>query len=255
MIDNTFKDSDEFKSFIEQAKKDKKSRHLHTRSQKQLMLYLSELFSHDCAVSEIAGVLGGRNDLMHFAFDGRSAVFEFFFSPSQVPQDLHLLEQSKAEIKIAILLDKEINYKLADEYFHKKPDTFPHLWLSDLLIESRKKYYLIILHNLLSLSNVKKSSNWNVSMLEQKMDDSSKVIKVNNISELDSALSSYSGKTVTGKYDFSGMSLDENLPKMFEEAQKNINATPVSFSVGITKIESTSISLPSNIKGNITVQY
>ena len=68
---------------------------------------------------------------MQFAFNGRRVVFEFFFSPSQVPQDLRLLEQAKADVKIAILLDSAINSKLADEYFHKKPDHFPFLWLSD----------------------------------------------------------------------------------------------------------------------------
>lgn len=255
MNSNISYNDDEFKNFVEQAKKDKQGKHLHTRSQKQLILYLNELFPHDYAISEVAGVLGGRNDLMHFAFDGRSAVFEFFFSPSQVPQDLRLLEQSKAEIKIAILLDKEINHRLADEYFHKKPNPFPYLWLSQLLVESRKKCCLIMLHKLLSLPNVKEPSKWNISMPTATTEESSKVIDVNSVSELITALSPQTGEAVTGKYTFSGMSLDENLSEMFKDAQENINATPVSFSVGITKIGGTSISLPSDIDGDITVQY
>jgi hypothetical protein len=255
MFGNTFKDSDEFKDFVEQAKKDKKGRHLHTRAQKQLTLYLNELYPYDYTTSEIAGVLGGRNDSMHFAFDEHCAVFEFFFSPSQVPQDLRLLEQANANIKIAILLDKEINPKLASEYFHKKPNPFPFLWLSDLLIASRKKWCLLKLHKLMKLPDIKTPFRYSLFMPTRTRPLASKIITVenNDFSGLISALSST--ESLRGIYDFSGTSLVEALPEMFQKIQDNLEGTPVSFTVGITSIESTSISSSSDIKGNITVQY
>src|SRR5260221_884358 len=250
MYSNAPKDSNEFKDFVEQARKDKKGRILHTRAQKQLALYLNDLYSQDYTAPEIAGVLGGRNDLMQFAFDGHCAAFEFFFSRSQVPQDLRLLEQSKADIKIAILLDKEINPKLASEYFHKKPDPFPCLWLSNLLMASQKKFCLIQLHKILYLPDIKTPFRYSLFMPKL-----TRPLANDKVMSSLSSLASASGEAINGKYNFSGMSLEEALPEMFQEIQDNLNGVPVSFTVGITSIEGTSISAPSKIKGNITVQY
>ncbi len=146
---NLVKLTKEFDDFTELAKKDKAGRRLHSLVEKQLTLFLTRLYPNDCAVAEVSGVLGGRNDLMQFAFNGRRIVFELFFSPSQVPQDLRLLEQAKADIKIAILLDREVNPKLAAEYFHKKPDSFPYLWLSYLMVPSREKFGQALLRELI----------------------------------------------------------------------------------------------------------
>jgi hypothetical protein len=94
---------------------------------------LAKIYPEDCPVSEVSGIPGGRNDLILFSFTGRSIVFELFFSPSRVSQDLRLLELSNADIKIAILLDDEVNPKLSTEYFRKKPDHFPYIWLKWLM--------------------------------------------------------------------------------------------------------------------------
>jgi hypothetical protein len=91
-------------------------------------------------VPEVSGVLGGRNDLIQFFFNGRRVVFELFFSPSQVPQDLRLLELAQADVRIAVLLDKQIDPKLATEYCRKKPDHFPYLWLSRVLLPQYETY-------------------------------------------------------------------------------------------------------------------
>jgi hypothetical protein len=37
---------------------------------------------------------------------------------------------------------------LAEEYFHKKPDHFPYLWLSDLMLSSQEEVCLEKLHEL-----------------------------------------------------------------------------------------------------------
>ena len=254
MLNYIFKDGDEFKNFVEQAKKDKKGRRLHALAQEQLTSYLSCLFPQDYATSEIGGVLGGRNDLMLFAFDGRKAVFEFFFSPSQVPQDLRLLEQANADIKIAILLDKEINPKLAHEYFHKKPNAFDYIWLSDLLIESQKERCLIELHEVLKLpSNI---PNQEHSLFISHLPSArSKSIIANDLLDLSSALHSDRGEVIGGKYSSTCKNLKEANFRSFKTIQENSDAVPVSCTMDVTSLESTSISFPSKIKGNITVQY
>jgi hypothetical protein len=81
----------------------------------------------------MAFVPRGRNDLVHYLFDGRRVVFEVFTSTSQVPHDLRLLERAQAHARVAILLDEAVDARLAREYFRKCPDAFPFLWVSDIL--------------------------------------------------------------------------------------------------------------------------
>lgn len=126
--------------FVEMVKQEKKRGGLHTIAEARLKAYLSEIFPNDYVVLEVVGIPGGRNDAVKFSYNGHIAVFEFFFSPSQVSQDLRLLEQYKeADIQVAILLDKDIEPKLAETYFHKKPNPFPHIWLRDLLVTANKE--------------------------------------------------------------------------------------------------------------------
>jgi len=121
----------EFAAFV----KDKKGRQkLHALAEQRLADLLTKIYPDAATIPEVSGVLGGRNDLIQFFFSGRRVVFEMFFSPSQVPQDLRLLEQSSADVKVAILLDREVDPKLATEYFRKKPESFPFLWLSQVLV-------------------------------------------------------------------------------------------------------------------------
>jgi hypothetical protein len=115
--------------YIESIKKFKRKKQLHPIVESRLSVLLNKIYPDDCPVLEVLGVLGGRNDLLLYSFTGRRVLFELFFSPSQVAQDLRLLEQSSAEVKIAILLDDEINSKLSTEYFRKRPDSFPFIWL------------------------------------------------------------------------------------------------------------------------------
>src|SRR5437773_1332502 len=127
-------DEAEFAEFAEDVKRLKRRSQLHQTVEKRLSDILSRLFPESCSVQEVLGVLGGRNDLMQFFPNGGSVVFELFASPSQVPQDLRLLERSPADVKIAILLDRQIDPKLADKFFHSKPESFPFLWLSRVLM-------------------------------------------------------------------------------------------------------------------------
>lgn len=169
VTEKLIKQAKEYDDFVQMAKKAKKAHGLHSPVEKRLASLLSRLYSNDCIVPEVSAVPGGRNDLMQFSFSGRRAVFELFFSPSQVPQDLRLLELADADVKVAILLDQEINSKLAEEYFRKKPNHFPYLWLSDLMLLGQEEICLMklcelvdedfptnLLHRILSLAEGKK---------------------------------------------------------------------------------------------------
>ena len=88
MVDVTvFEDEEEYKAFVKEAKS---RRRLHGVVEQRLRVLLSKIFPDAHATQEVSGILGGRNDLMLFFFNGRRVVFELFFSPSQVPQDLRL---------------------------------------------------------------------------------------------------------------------------------------------------------------------
>lgn len=137
-----------FSEYHDFVKKQMRAHRLHTFAQNRLKFLLSRINPNANAVSEVSAVLGGRNDLIQFSFNERRVVFEFFFSPSQVPQDLRLLEQSNADVKVAILLDQQINPKLAEEYHRKKPESFPYLWLRVLIMPQYERLCLTYLQEL-----------------------------------------------------------------------------------------------------------
>src|SRR6266702_3945124 len=90
--------------FARAVKLAKKQYQLHPKVEARLAELLKRLYPQACPMNEVAGVLGGRNDLIQFFPNGRRVVFELFATTSQVPQDLRLLELSQADIRIAILL-------------------------------------------------------------------------------------------------------------------------------------------------------
>lgn len=141
----------EFQLFCEWASQALPKRQLHGAVQTRLCHLLAQEFPDNAAVSEISAVKGGRNDLIHYWQDGKRAVFELFCSTSQVPQDLRLLEQADAHWKIAILLDKELRSDLADAYFRKKPESFPFLWLSQIMMPGKERESRAKLRTLLTM--------------------------------------------------------------------------------------------------------
>lgn len=131
-------DKTEFQLFCEWAKEALPKHQLHGAVQARLRQLLAMEFADAAAVPEVSAVKGGRNDLIHYWQDGKRAVFELFCSTSQVPQDLRLLEQADAHWKIGILLDAELRSDLAETYFRKKPDSFPFLWLSQVMMPCKE---------------------------------------------------------------------------------------------------------------------
>lgn len=141
----------EFQRFCEWAREALPKRQLHGAVQTRLRQLLATEFPDNAAIAEISAVKGGRNDLIHYWQDGKRAVFELFCSTSQVSQDLRLLELADAHWKIAILLDKELRSDLAEAYFRKKPESFPFLWLSQIMMPGKESESRVKLRTLLTM--------------------------------------------------------------------------------------------------------
>jgi hypothetical protein len=140
----------EFDRFRTWALRYRSKNKLHQIVEAQLARMLALEFSENYVVTEVGAVKGGRNDLLQYQHNGKRAVFELFFSTSQVPQDLRLLEQADARWKIAVLLDEALKSDLAREYFRKKPDAFPHLWLSQVMMPGKAMECRKLLRQLLT---------------------------------------------------------------------------------------------------------
>lgn len=119
--------------YEESVRRLRRSRKLHAVTENRLVELLARAFPDARAVPEVSAIPGGRNDLLHYFFDGRRVVFEIFCSANQVPQDLRLLEQCDAAVKIAVLIDPEVDSSVSTQYFRKKPNAFPFLWLRHVL--------------------------------------------------------------------------------------------------------------------------
>lgn len=109
---------------------------LHPQVLDRLATLLSRAFPDAQPIPEVNATPGGRNDLIQFFHDGRRTVVELFATYSQVPQDLRLLEQCQADAKIAIVIDSELDSRVSTEFFRKRPNHFPFVWLR-LVLESR----------------------------------------------------------------------------------------------------------------------
>ncbi|MEJ2251966.1 MAG: hypothetical protein P8Y97_20185 [Candidatus Lokiarchaeota archaeon] len=113
---------------------------------------MSSLFPGTTPVGEI-NVNGGREDLNFFIPPSNKKLhFEIFASSSQVPQDLRLLENSKSDLQIAILIDKEIDSRISELFYRKKPaKPFPSFYLSELFLEQRIRKFKIEVKKLVEI--------------------------------------------------------------------------------------------------------
>lgn len=141
----------ELERFCEWVRSALPKHQVHPAFQASLRSLLSAEFPNTTAIPEVYAVAGGRNDMVQYSQDGKRAVFELFCSPSQVPQDLRLLERAEAHWKIAVLLDEQVNPDLAANFFRKKPEGLPFLWLSQLIMPSKTAECRVKLRQLLTM--------------------------------------------------------------------------------------------------------
>ena len=114
----------------------RKENKLHGFVEKRLIKMLNHIAPELYCINEIQGLLGGRNDLLAFEYNGRKILFEIFASASQVSRDLLILHKTDADVKIAIIIDKEVDEKVSNNFFRQNPSNeYPYFFLKELLIK------------------------------------------------------------------------------------------------------------------------
>ena len=114
----------------------RKKKQLHPTVEEKLIDVLKQVAPNFHPVQEPLGLAGGRNDLLLYESTGRKVLFEIFASASQVSRDLRILDKTKAECKIAVLIDKEADPSIADRFFKENPeDNYPYIFIGELFEE------------------------------------------------------------------------------------------------------------------------
>jgi hypothetical protein len=119
--------------YIDWIRAIRKGKELHNYVENRLKEILSKILPEYHAVKEPQALAGGRNDLMLFEFSGRKVLFEIFATKSQVSRDLRILDKTKADVKIAIVIDKEIDPKVFERFIRENPeDNYPFIFVGEL---------------------------------------------------------------------------------------------------------------------------
>ena len=131
---------DKFDQLRESFKDLRSEKRLHPFTEERLAILLKDIYPGAYSKPEPGEIPGGRSDLAFYFGDGRYVIFEIFATVSQVPQDLRHLEQSNAQVRIAILTDPNLDDgKIFEEYFRKRPrDPFKWIKLSDVLVKENE---------------------------------------------------------------------------------------------------------------------
>ncbi len=117
----------------------RKAKKLHTEVENRLSSLISQISIDYIPVKEPVGLAGGRNDLLLFEFSGRKVLFEVFATRGQVSRDLRILDKTKANIKIAVIIDREIDPKVFDAFVKENPeDNYPYIFISEVFEETPK---------------------------------------------------------------------------------------------------------------------
>lgn len=118
---------------IGSLKKLRRDKKLHSFVENHLASICCKVFTSAIPVKEVQGLAGGRNDLIVFEFNKRKILFEIFASKTQVSRDLRILDNTKADIKIAIVIDKEVDEGVIQQFLKENPENnYPFLFVSEL---------------------------------------------------------------------------------------------------------------------------
>jgi hypothetical protein len=74
---------------------------------------------------------------MLFEFSGRKILFEVLATASQVSRDLRILDKTKADVKIAVIIDPEIDSSVIERFLKENPeDNYPYIFIGELFEQS-----------------------------------------------------------------------------------------------------------------------
>ncbi|MDQ3779313.1 MAG: hypothetical protein M3354_02020 [Chloroflexota bacterium] len=110
----------------------RQTRRLHPQLEARLQLLLDKAHVRGFALPEGWGLAGGhRSDLVAYLHERRVLHFEIFGSASTVHRDVNILLMSSADVRVALLMDREVDPRVADGYFRVVADNrFRWYWLS-----------------------------------------------------------------------------------------------------------------------------
>ncbi|MCP6718690.1 MAG: hypothetical protein KJI71_00475 [Patescibacteria group bacterium] len=140
----------DFNIYSNHIKSNRKKNLLHSIAERNLQIILKDVCPEYHPVNE-SNVNGGRVDLIYY-FDsiGHSIHFEIFTSYSTVIKDLRLLEQSEFDIRVAILIDDEIDPSISKKYFREKPiNPFPFFNLNQIFMDNKIETFKREISNLI----------------------------------------------------------------------------------------------------------
>ena len=111
----------------------RKAHKLHDRVESRLVEIFEKIMPDYHPIKEPQALAGGRNDLILFEFTGKKVLFEVLATLSQVSRDLRILDKTKADVKIAVIIDKEVDKKVFDKFLRENPeDNYPFIFIREL---------------------------------------------------------------------------------------------------------------------------
>lgn len=123
--------------YINWIQKVRKAKQLHGIVENRLIQILNKIIPEYNPIKEPQGLAGGRNDLMLFEFNGRKILFEIFATKNQVSRDLRILDKTKANKKIAVIIDKEVDNGVFEKFIKENPeDNYPFIFIGELFEKS-----------------------------------------------------------------------------------------------------------------------
>jgi len=115
----------------------RKLKKLHGLVEDRLIQILNKVTPEYHPIKEPQGLAGGRNDLMLFEFNGKKILFEIFATKNQVSRDLRILDKTKADTKIAVIIDKEVDKGVFEKFIKENPENnYPFIFIEELFEKS-----------------------------------------------------------------------------------------------------------------------
>ncbi len=114
----------------------RKRKQLHSVVESRLVEIVYKVAPELHPIKEPLGLAGGRNDLMLFDFSGKKVLFEIFATASQVSRDLRIMDMTKADVKIAVIIDEDIDPKVLERFLRENPESnYPFIFVGELMAE------------------------------------------------------------------------------------------------------------------------
>lgn len=114
----------------------RKRKQLHSVVETRLVEIVSGIAPELHPIKEPLRLAGGRNDLMLFDFSGKKVLFEIFATASQISRDLRIMDMTKADVKIAVIIDKDADAKVLHRFLRENPESnYPFIFIGELLAD------------------------------------------------------------------------------------------------------------------------